>query len=209
MSLFDPKNLYDPTVSQWKHQKAMLDQLKQQQYYQAMPNYWGMAQAQNPFGGGLLGGGGGQFGFGPGAILQRQGLGHAKPTSLMLPEETCIHALVGWRRWSVTMFGETLMSNNNIAWTPYQMLSAQCLNGSCRGIECGCGIYAYKERKQAEKGDNAPSTVTHIWGEVWLWGRVIEHESGYRAQFAYPKALVNTGGIAQRMAVVYGIKTIE
>ena len=26
-----------------------------------------------------------------------------------------------------------------------------------------------------------------IYGEVWLWGTVVEHELGWRAQFAYPK----------------------
>jgi signal transduction histidine kinase len=29
-----------------------------------------------------------------------------------------------------------------------------------------------------------------IRGEVYLWGKVIEHQSGWRAQFAYPKTLV-------------------
>ena len=28
-----------------------------------------------------------------------------------------------------------------------------------------------------------------VHGEVYLWGRVVEHERGWRAQFAYPKAL--------------------
>jgi len=29
-----------------------------------------------------------------------------------------------------------------------------------------------------------------ICGEVYLWGTVIEHRSGWRAQFAYPKSFV-------------------
>jgi preprotein translocase subunit YajC len=28
-----------------------------------------------------------------------------------------------------------------------------------------------------------------VHGEVYLWGRVVEHERGWRAQFAYPKTL--------------------
>jgi hypothetical protein len=28
-----------------------------------------------------------------------------------------------------------------------------------------------------------------VRGEVWLWGTVVEHEQGWRAEFAYPKAL--------------------
>jgi hypothetical protein len=130
-------------------------------------------------------------------------------TSVLLPEEVCVQAIVGWRRWSVTMFGETLLSNNGTPWEPFLKLGAICLGGvRCKGVVCECGIYAYKTRQQAEKLDNAPEKVTHLWGEVSLWGRVIEHSKGYRAQFAYPKAFVNTGGIAQRMAYLYGVPVI-
>jgi hypothetical protein len=42
---------------------------------------------------------------------------------------------------------------------------------------CTCGIYASSvPLKQYEYGG--------IQGEVELWGKIIEHETGYRAQFA-------------------------
>lgn len=149
-----------------------------------------------------------------------------------LPEEMVVAALSGWRRWSVEMFGEILLSNNLTRWEPRQRLVAECKRQErnaymrryansnpfalasieagdyCRGIECGCGIYAYKDRGDAFTQENAPSMKTHIFGEVWLWGRIVEHQGGYRAQYAYPKAFVRTA-IAERLAYVYGAKLIS
>ncbi len=144
-------------------------------------------------------------------------------TRLPDPEETCVFAITGWRLWTTPMFQEILLSNNKTEWKPYQRLEARCLangfnptpsdpaglvNKNCSGVYCSCGIYAYKKQQDAEWGENRPETDNHIWGEVWLWGRVVEHETGYRAQYAYPKSLVDTGGIARRLATVYGCEVI-
>ena len=52
---------------------------------------------------------------------------------------------------------------------------------------CTCGIYASKNL------DHLRSTrywqYGSVHGEIWLWGSVVEHQHGYRAQFAYPKKL--------------------
>lgn len=50
---------------------------------------------------------------------------------------------------------------------------------------CSCGIYALKSRAAAV----AYGQHTSVLGEVYLWGKVIEGEDGYRAQYAYPKSL--------------------
>ena len=53
--------------------------------------------------------------------------------------------------------------------------------------DCTCGVYAAKNiehlRQLGYEGRG-------IRGEVHLWGTVVEHERGWRAQFAYPKSLV-------------------
>ena len=54
-------------------------------------------------------------------------------------------------------------------------------------MECTCGVYAAKtleHLRQAGCGGYGP------YGEVLLWGIVVEHEAGWRAQFAYPKNFV-------------------
>ena len=53
--------------------------------------------------------------------------------------------------------------------------------------ECSCGVYAAKSiehlRQFGYEGRG-------IHGEVYLWGNVVEHRLGWRAQFGYPKDLV-------------------
>lgn len=52
-------------------------------------------------------------------------------------------------------------------------------------FNCSCGVYAYRElsRLQAE----FKPQQYRLLGEVSLWGKIIEHEDGFRAQFAYPR----------------------
>jgi hypothetical protein len=52
---------------------------------------------------------------------------------------------------------------------------------------CTCGIYADKSFDHLR---DQGYLRRGIGGEVYLWGKVIEHQSGWRAQFAYPKTLV-------------------
>jgi hypothetical protein len=54
-------------------------------------------------------------------------------------------------------------------------------------IACSCGIYA---AKSAEQLAGLGFRLHGICGEVHLWGTIIEHGLGWRAQFAYPKSLV-------------------
>jgi DNA-binding CsgD family transcriptional regulator len=57
--------------------------------------------------------------------------------------------------------------------------------------DCTCGIYAVKTAEQRMSSGG-------IFGEVYLWGTVVEHERGWRAQFAYPKNLILPFGIIWR-----------
>lgn len=68
---------------------------------------------------------------------------------------------------------------------------------------CSCGIYAHSTEDRVKEyvaNDN------WAWGEVSLWGQVIQHTQGYRAQFAYPKALTTKYIVdAIRLEAAYGI----
>jgi len=146
--------------------------------------------------------------------------GESTPRKPLEPELTVVEPIIGWRRWSVEMFGNELRSNNGVRWTPYEKLTAECKKLpsffdptiGCKGVHCTCGIYAYKTPEEAKFGKNAPRNLgtgsTDCWGEVYLWGRVIEHEKGWRAQYAYPKSFVDSG-IARQLATVYGCKVIQ
>ena len=54
-------------------------------------------------------------------------------------------------------------------------------------LTCTCGVYAAKNFQHLR---NIGYAESGIHGETYLWGTVVEHTLGYRAQFAYPKSIV-------------------
>jgi hypothetical protein len=96
---------------------------------------------------------------------------------------------------------------NDTIYVPREKIEAHCEQYSTSGtlvlrkddsehqaphLTCMCGIYAYKEKPRLlnEIGRNPYSGLTRlVYGEINLWGKVIEHEDGYRAQFGYPRRL--------------------
>lgn len=109
--------------------------------------------------------------------------------------------LLAYRVWSVA--GDRLLSRGNTAWTPYEALEGRHVDGglgafdspnACHGTPCDghipnyapkCGIYGFKRPDDLRSQVDA-TYGDEIVGAVWLWGRIAEHERGYRAQFAYP-----------------------
>jgi len=134
----------------------------------------------------------------------------AKPLAL-LPEDHIVSAIIGYRAWNVPLFVDELRSvNQNAKWLPYQKFSAQCGAGQCSGVACSCGIYAFNRMDLVQSSYRSEDrSKRYVWGECWLWGRVLECKDGYRAQFAYPKAFVNSGAIAKRMAEIFGVTLLE
>lgn len=96
--------------------------------------------------------------------------------------------VVGMRGWFYDTRRERLVSKvNRTIWEPRRRLQAECflMSGAPPHVLDDryhrCGIYAYKH-------DCLVSTVqkTPIQGAVALWGKIVEHSEGYRAQYAYP-----------------------
>ena len=87
-------------------------------------------------------------------------------------------------------------------WHPNQSLAARCRASAVVGTiasrveghdshdapqaKCTCGVYAAKSLEHLRKNGYDRCGV---YGEVCLWGTVVEHERGWRAQLAYPKNL--------------------
>jgi hypothetical protein len=108
-------------------------------------------------------------------------------------------AFVGWRAWRLHKLERKLTG-------PY--LSTKCwpyrapFRATCDVDErhahdkryahaspsalCKCGIYAMKEQERVHYHEEREI----IYGSVSLWGHIVEHEIGYRAQFGYPKELI-------------------
>lgn len=111
-----------------------------------------------------------------------------------------ISPVVGYRVWQWDAAG--LKSLNGELWLASQPLSAVCRadrSGSIAGLSkathdpakspqlnCTCGVYATRTIEHLRQ---CGYRKFGIHGEVYLWGRVVEHERGWRGEFAYPKAL--------------------
>jgi hypothetical protein len=102
-----------------------------------------------------------------------------------------ISPIVGHRVWRWDTNG--LKSLNGEPWSPGKPLAARCRAGNVHDADeppqadCTCGVYAAKSLDHLHK---IGLDRYGVLGEVNLWGSVVEHELGYRAQFAYPKSLV-------------------
>ena len=131
--------------------------------------------------------------------------------------------IVGWRQWNF-MYPHFLANlGNDTIYVPREKIEAHCEQYSTGAsvprkdhseqqsphLTCTCGIYAYKEKPRLLREiSNVYSGLRLVYGEINLWGKVIEHEDGYRAQFGYPKRLWCTPAIeplAGWIGYVYGV----
>lgn len=111
-----------------------------------------------------------------------------------LAAELVAEPVIGWRAWRLqpTIDGYVLRSltQDEDPWPRRSPFHAHCLrhvnHGPAPGVSCVCGIYAWKEPSQLRGAARARPSVV---GTVALWGRVIEHDGGYRAEHAYPQRL--------------------
>lgn len=120
--------------------------------------------------------------------------------------------ILGWRLWHVRLHGGGYrlesFTRHHVSWPARRRLEAGC---SAHGEEAPisgheCGIYAFKSRDLAEellrryigvrqcygRGQEFPPPRQGrpiALGSVSLWGRILERERGYRAQYAYPYEL--------------------
>jgi hypothetical protein len=121
--------------------------------------------------------------------------------------------ILAWRCWRL---GERrgkyrlLSITYPIAWRPLRPLRAHCVlrfksgglyantgGGSLKDEDHGpaperrhnCGIYGVKTPKQVDNWSNEKQGFVSVVGVVALWGRVLLHDGGYKAECAYPKAL--------------------
>ena len=122
-----------------------------------------------------------------------------------IPQETVAGPIYGYRRWMVEN-GLLLSINDRLAWPPGVATRATCTftlsphfyldEGGIRALPsgpppqkgCSCGYYAWKSVAIA-RGDVSTQEPGFILGKVALWGRVIDHQDGYRAEYAYPVEL--------------------
>lgn len=99
-----------------------------------------------------------------------------------------VSPIIAHRVWQWDLAG--LTSLNGERWHPGRAMTARCNAGDLHEPPqkcCSCGIYSARSMDQLHEIGYAAFA---IYGEVYLWGTVVEHELGWRAEFAYPKSLV-------------------
>lgn len=99
------------------------------------------------------------------------------------------------RYWSPLRFSFEITNRCNRWYKPNEMAVSECImphNISCGNSpqeRCHCGIYGMRTLEDVKLVIKGMSLYGHllVLGKVALWGKVIEHEKGYRAEFAYPQ----------------------
>jgi hypothetical protein len=108
--------------------------------------------------------------------------------SLRRPPPLSLEEVEGWRAWSVVeRDGVFVLSSLTRAetWEPGRPFVATCTRTQhdAPGARCSCGVYAAADSDElARLGRIAGAAL----GQVSLWGRLVEHSRGYRAEAAYP-----------------------
>lgn len=118
-----------------------------------------------------------------------------------------ISPIIAYRTWQWDAQG--MLSLNNVRWTPGEALQARCERGirvagtflgamdgdylmitghDAPADNCTCGVYAAKNLKHLHNIGYIGHGQIH--GECYLWGKVWDHNLGYRAEYAYPKNMV-------------------
>ena len=111
--------------------------------------------------------------------------------------------IVGWRAWRVVETPRGLRLASVLyddVWEPGREAVARCENHDAPASGCMCGFHAAKDREAALPylvGRDDPGTVDRVLGLVALYGRVIEHEEGWRAEKAYPLSFWRRPALAQ------------
>lgn len=110
----------------------------------------------------------------------------------MMPGRATGH-LLAWRVWGFDKANGLIQSFNDIPWFPGEPMVAK--EASSIPVAQGHGIYALHSVRHSGLWDYLWLALRESWdrfviGEVALWGKIVEHRRGYRAQFAYPTRFV-------------------
>lgn len=140
-----------------------------------------------------------------------------------------VEPLVGWRAWKIwasatnpdgcPSFSSVIL---DVPWAPRRRFTAEHsfdLGTRCRGLldrDCSCGVYAFNGPVEAlnylmSVRDRLLGRLVDVAvGTVSLWGKVIECERGFKAQYAYPLHLYLPASFARFVSTVsstFGVST--
>ena len=127
---------------------------------------------------------------------------------------TYVSPILAYRAWKSIHRG--VEGITGVAWPPHEPLVACCTGegqGSHQtpGLDCYCGMWGFKTVAEMESAVRGYDGIPLVFGRVYLWGRVIEWEHGWRAQYAYPAEFWTDRNDLAYLRDYYGIpiRTLE
>lgn len=103
--------------------------------------------------------------------------------------------VLAYRCWQLA--GDFILSLNGAVWIP-----GEPMIGVNVDIENSNGVHAFKDIDDARKYSTDREMVI---GVVKLWGTIIEHETGYRAEFAKPIEFIEPAKQVDVLWLHYGL----
>ena len=120
-----------------------------------------------------------------------------------------VEPLIGWRAWHIvpTPDGPRLHSiGRDVTWQPGREHHASCRRHqpwlrrrragrghAAPATSCSCGVWAVQTPTHAASAldiyGRSWKPIHRVLGRVSLWGTIVEHDRGWRAELAYPAEL--------------------
>ncbi len=109
----------------------------------------------------------------------------------LLPTLHSDEPILAWRTWALTIRGSDLslepVAGRGRAWPARKPMRSHCRYSRLHtspNLHCSCGLHGARDLDLLRK-----TRTPGVLGRVALWGRVIEHELGFRASLGYPQRL--------------------
>lgn len=158
---------------------------------------------------------------------QIEELKQVEPRTAHKPMPDSITMITGYRAWRVSTAANREMYlmavGQSTKWEPKKKIAAVCVTTfrptvsdpgllgpghAAPQFNCTCGVWAFKsiDMLPAALHGQGHRNEIRVIGSVDLWGRVIETENGFRAQYAYPKELWLLDEGLEELGWIYGVK---
>jgi hypothetical protein len=149
------------------------------------------------------------------------------PPPALLGVPDVVQVITAYRAWRTGRVGgqvRLFALGVNVVWEPRQQAEAECKlfgplskrafssheprrrDHEAPHFHCQCGIWGFKSLENLLSA-LGPSYKPSVIGKVSLWGRVIETENGFRAQYAYPEQLwpASDSPSCEEVGLIYGV----
>ena len=112
---------------------------------------------------------------------------------LETPVDTVTEPIQAWRTWTLTGSRDgadvrlTPIAGDGRPWPPRRPAESSCTRHRSHvrpEFGCTCGLHAVEHPDELRRTRDPA-----VLGTVALWGRIVEHEHGFRAALAYPQRL--------------------